>query len=1335
MSEYSERRDQIIVLGEILEELDFKVSFEDRQAHIRNMLARYLNLGTVVALVGAGASIPLGYPSWTRFAKDALTKSKELIQNPKHLEVIDRYWEYLDKERGNELSAQVMLETCEGFWESSIREHPVAAGGESLQNFRDYIGRYFDERHRKFPEPVEVRQGQWVTPDRKRSKEHNPYLALLELPIRRFITTNYDLEIERALLMKREDSYQWQDGREGDASAEDIIKWSKGRSFSQDSKFCAEMAKFPLARYDDNRGMVFHCHGRIPDIKSCIVTEKDYQKWYLTDRHEYLPFRQTLDLTLSSNPILIIGYGLGDADLMRWLRTITANRSADRSRNPLFCINYFTQGLFEGRWGGDRELIEAECDALYMKYGLHVIPIYENADGDPGRKPHTLCDELAALAKRWDDWWDGLLLKPKFRRTPKENFREASYYHYEIDFDKSAPDIPSIHGKLTVKLDKLLGLGEYERQGGADVEGARRPGLAVVVGDGGTGKSWSVQRYLKEKQEEYARRGKHGEFVFWSSYYANDVLTGIDRVIEFLSRHQKDKPDLGGEVNEAAEDRFEKLIRLLRVREQSGQQMLIVFDGIEKLLTPDRAKTDGRSISPEVKKFFRIIEENYTQGGTAADGFSCKIILTTRLFPLDLLPAPKPGTRAADNQEAQQHRRKEIEIVATRCWKEDLLGNAAGAKVEESNVELPGVDTFLNLWPADESRRKVKTSSLCSLVNGHVFCVALIRGILEGAEAARGQSAEEELERLERDIANTPIDRRVYRVIREAIEKLDAGRTYHGRGQLVQKFIERISLFMHPVSRDVAKVCLRDAEYKVRAERAGEAEAEKGAQEEPDEELEATLDKELKELLDLLVEKNLLQVVFLKVETEEHEAESGYVVHPLVRNFVHQTLHKSLFTSLPSLQLSGITTMEVVDPGAPESGVAVTRSLFERLCAEARAPFPLPGRSNDAQPHERAEELAQRRKTAPDLCRGAFSILRSRFCANTVTRWGNYKDYLKLVVKLYDTAKIVSGEELWRHHEPTPGGIESTRSETAMAPLYSDEVAWVYNEIGLTSISNGHVLNAIPFREQGLEISRLIDNDRDGRYLFQAEFNLSTAYTLLGRLSYAIEYLKRAYVIGNRLHDDELVSRTSAYMAYIKYLQGSLEEADRDFNASYTKLENNPRARGVFYCYHGELLLKLGRPDEARVKIDQSRHIGEAELYPDLVAYARLAEANLLVKRGEYDKAQNEYAFVLKEARRTRLRRLETGTLSGMSRLACKLNDSEVAKQRAIESLKISNEYALCLHQTIGLIVLGKALLKEGRQRDLGIACLKTASSIANSQGYFLRKNEADQALQELKVE
>lgn len=1327
MSSKSENR--IIILGEILEELNPNASFDERQEHIQNMLARYLNLGTVVALIGAGASIPLGYPSWTKFAINTLKEACNWIKDADRLGAIERYIDYLDNERGHELSAQVILGECERLWDEHLKQQP-SKGGDPPTNFRRSIKNHFEEMHKKFSKVVKVGQAS-VTPKNKLDENYNPYLALLKLPIRRFVTTNYDLEIERALLINGDVPRPWRDGKRGDASIEEIVEWTKGKSFSQKGKYCDEMSKFPLARYDNNRDMVFHCHGRLDDIDSCIITERDYQRWYLKSTPDYIPFRQTLDVTLSSNPILIIGYGLGDIDLMRWLRMITANRSEDRIRNPLFCINYISEYVFKTKWMEDVSLVEAECDALYLKYGLHVIPVYEHVTRREGEKT-TLCHTLSDLTDRWKGWWDGLLLKPKFRTTPTRNFGDTGYYHYKIDFDKSKHTIPSIREKLKVKLERRLNLIDNDK-----------PGLAVVVGDGGAGKSWSVQKYLLEKEEEYKDSDQEGEFIFWSSYYANDVLTGIDRLIEFLSRHKSNGPDAEVELNEAAEDRFEKLIRLFR--EQKQKHMVIVFDGIEKLLTPDRVRTDGQSISPEVEKFFRIISGNFQNGKTAAgkkesgeEGeketgeeaangqFSCNIILTTRLFPLDILPAFDNNKSKEQNYEEQQALRKRVEIISTRCWKEDLLGEGEYTTLEGQRVELPGIDTFKNLYSGNTEKRKAKISSLCSLVNGHVFCIALIRGILEDYDPPNEDNGrkegrdvklkpaekEEKLDELERRIANTPIDRRVYRVIREAIAHLDTA-YYDGQGQIVQHFIERISLFMHPVRKEVAKVCLQEAEDKI------------GLGTSDDDKIESKLDQ----LLEDLVEKNLLQLVFLKIKQGPADvAEWGYVVHPLVRNFVHQTLHKSLFTSLPSLQLSGITTMEVVDPGARDSGVLVTKSLFNRLCEDAVRPYkPMRGEKGASLLNEEEQRIHS------DLCRGAFSILRSRFCANTVTRWGDYRDYLKLIVKLYDTTKTVS-QEVWTHHEPTRDGNVYTKSETP-APLYADELAWVYNEIGLTSISMGHVLNAIPFREQGLEISRLIDNDRDGRYLFQAEFNLSTAYIFLGRLSFAMEYLKRAFVIGNRLHDAELISRTKAYLAFIKYLQGSLEEADKDFNDSYTGLENNPRARGVFYCYHGEVLLKLNRPDEAKVKIDQSRHIGEAEFYPDLIAYARLADANLLMKRGKYDKAQNEYSFVLKEAQRTRLRRLESGALSGMSRLAYRLNDLEVAKQRAIESLKISNEYALCLHQTIGLVVLGKALVKEGTQRDLGIACLKTARDIANSQGYFLRKNEADQALQELKVE
>lgn len=119
MTAHSGKKYQSIRLGEVLEELDFKHStFRQRQEHIKNMLARYCNLRTVVALIGSGTSIPLGYPSWTRFTEETLEEAGKFITDEDYpgTGTIKKYLNYLKKERGNELSAQVMLGECERFW-------------------------------------------------------------------------------------------------------------------------------------------------------------------------------------------------------------------------------------------------------------------------------------------------------------------------------------------------------------------------------------------------------------------------------------------------------------------------------------------------------------------------------------------------------------------------------------------------------------------------------------------------------------------------------------------------------------------------------------------------------------------------------------------------------------------------------------------------------------------------------------------------------------------------------------------------------------------------------------------------------------------------------------------------------------------------------------------------------------------------------------------------------------------------------------------------------------------------------------------------------------------
>src|SRR5205085_10360644 len=131
-------------------------------------------------------------------------------------------------------------------------------------------------------------------------------------------------------------------------------------------------------------------------------------------------------------------------------------------------------------------------------------------------------------------------------------------------------------------------------------------------------------------------------FVFWSSYYANDVLTGIDRLNEYfdwLDKKQQRAASASGKDDAASqsngtspnsttrtsEGRFEKLVRHLSNRGRT----IIVFDGTEKLLRPNAEKTGGESISPEIKRFFKLISNQL-------DPIKCKVIMTTRLFPDDV---------------------------------------------------------------------------------------------------------------------------------------------------------------------------------------------------------------------------------------------------------------------------------------------------------------------------------------------------------------------------------------------------------------------------------------------------------------------------------------------------------------------------------------------------------------------------------------------------------------------------------------------------------------------------------------------------------------------------
>jgi tetratricopeptide (TPR) repeat protein len=1162
------------------------------------MLSRALNMETTIAFTGAGLSAPLGYPTWRGFVERTLEHTiSEVNGRPSHST------SQFDVDRLNRLRKQLSPEQ-----KTQVKPEQflfiVGACRRTLEGL-SAVDSYFNFLHETFASP------------NKELALPNPYDALLDLPIYRFITTNYDGELEQALLRSR--NRDLSEGHFG-LHRSRPANLHEQRDFTQEPQYHHQLALFALARVRDAHNMVFHCHGHYNHPKSMIVTESDYQRWYLnTELASGTGFRQTIKLLFNSNPILFIGYGLGDDDLLRPLRFLAAVDPHRKHSRPAFAI------LREESPGSDEDMHEF----LYERYGVHVIPY--SSKGDIESRTRGLCELLAELKERQGRWWTGWIQKPYFRKVempaaPPEPYRQH------------APIARTGEAYAQNRLEQVLQELQQRAEAGARV--------IVLLGDGGTGKSWCAMQLLdKLRRGPAAQSENHFDgYFFWSSYYTDDSLVGLDTVLAYLDKTQ------GVTANAAGNSAISRLDRLQH-HLRTGRH-LIVFDGFERFLIPDEKSGFGVSSTPLVVAFLKAIASQHNKS---------TVVLTTRLWP------------AAYDESAPQ---AEIEKLRLPPF---------------TTEDIKGVPPFS--WVYEK-----QASSLCALMKGHVYALvlaaALIRRAAELAETEgknKEDAAIESLSRLLASLAGVGRDGYIERMIRESIKVLDE--TWHG---LAQGMLERISVFMRPVPASTIDICFDLALREVRG--AGD-------------ELKAAKDA----LMEALVSTSLVQ----KVSSDSTEPDGiAYTVHPIVRGYIYKRVHEASTDNAPSLTLPGYTAANaIVDPGGPR-GVRVVTELLDRLCDEAESACDAPPECNAPAAQQTAKAIA--------VCRSAFSVLRARTEMNTAARWTTFNDYFCAVARIANAAKRISPLR-WDFQAHDRGSVE-----TSSAPLYADEVAWIYNELGLACYAEGNMLDTLAIWERGSEINSLIDTSEEGgQYLFQSECNLGAAYIHFGHLPQAASHLHRAEEINSRLNDVDHKGRILGYLALIDHLKGNLQDAEAGYDTALKYLgqvTRNRRAESVFRRHYGDLKIKQEDYKAARNLIDAARSLAQVANYPELIASARLSEGHWHRRQKQFPEAMREYMASLEMARKMGMRRLESEALSELARLAYDWGDAQLARQRAIESLAIANELLLGLRQTHDLVVLGLATLRTGPQ-DLGAAYLRHAKRLADSQNYFLRSREAERQL------
>ena len=186
------------------------------------------------------------------------------------------------------------------------------------------------------------------------------------LQIRRFITTNYDLEVERLfddLGFRRSSASLGADLEENEIERANTLG-ARVRDILLRENTAVDLIDFAVHEGGYEAQLV-HLHGRATDGDDIVVTERDYQMLYARESDERAILRDGLDVLFGGNPILFVGLGLSEGDILRPLReflrgnlrrnrTIVALRAGDdeQNRQDSFTMEQFARyGVYVLHYG------------------------------------------------------------------------------------------------------------------------------------------------------------------------------------------------------------------------------------------------------------------------------------------------------------------------------------------------------------------------------------------------------------------------------------------------------------------------------------------------------------------------------------------------------------------------------------------------------------------------------------------------------------------------------------------------------------------------------------------------------------------------------------------------------------------------------------------------------------------------------------------------------------------------------------------------------------------------------------------------------------------------
>jgi SIR2-like domain len=262
-------------------------------------------------------------------------------------------------------------------------QEPAYQGGRGLAGVLDILHATFNALPRATADSMRADLVQALSEQSIGLDSPIRHLAL-DWSIRRFITTNYDSEIERAL------------------TALDFVKRDRGRAEARANQFdslnfsrnaTGQALRFALEG-PRRHASVLHLHGDIHDAASLIVTESHYQRLYLDDHPLRDLVNNATQANFAANPLLFVGSDVSEDDVLRPMREFMSGVGHRRDR---MAVALFVTTKEQAKRAQRRV-------QLLLKHGVHAIDVgvarevgRPNPTGEPWL--YRLHEQLVAFRK------------------------------------------------------------------------------------------------------------------------------------------------------------------------------------------------------------------------------------------------------------------------------------------------------------------------------------------------------------------------------------------------------------------------------------------------------------------------------------------------------------------------------------------------------------------------------------------------------------------------------------------------------------------------------------------------------------------------------------------------------------------------------------------------------------------------------------------------------------------------------------------------------------------------------------------------------------------------